>query len=67
VHILNVSFAVPQAGKVRFTKSFVEENKVWWGLFITFLVLFGISGIAFLVMGLPLLLSQSKEEEPHSA
>jgi hypothetical protein len=56
-----------QAGKVRFKKSYVEENKVWWILMIIFLILFAISAIAFLVMGLPLLLSKSKDEEPHSA
>jgi hypothetical protein len=62
-----VYFLFKQAGKVRFKKSFVEENKVWWILLIIFLILFAISAIAFLVMGLPLLLSKSKDEEPHSA
>ncbi len=60
-------FLFKQAGKVRFKKSFVEDNKVWWILMIIFLILFAISAIAFLVMGLPLLLSKSKDEEPHSA
>ena len=64
------------AGRVRFTKEMTERNTAWWVLFIVFVSLFGVLLIAFLAVGVPVMLSSGgssnsndyqQMEEPHTA
>jgi hypothetical protein len=61
-----------QAGKVRFSKEKTERNTAWWVLFIIFVSLFGALLIAFLAVGIPVLLAGGQsdsdyEQMPHTA
>lgn len=57
---------------MRFSKEKTERNTAWWVLFIIFICLFAALLVAFLAVGIPVLLSgpssdSDYEQMPHTA